>query len=57
MSRAGGIVNGKMKMQTDSSDVGKIPSESSVHLAQLMLPEHANPLGNVHGGVIMTLAD
>ena len=32
-------------------------SESCVHTAQLMLPEHANPLGNVHGGVIMKLAD
>ncbi|MFL2651708.1 MAG: acyl-CoA thioesterase [Anaerolineales bacterium] len=57
MSRVDGIVNGKMKMQSNSPDVGKTPSESSVHLAQLMLPEHANPLGNVHGGVIMKLAD
>ena len=44
-------------MQNNINDVGKTPSESAVHLAQLMLPEHANPLGNVHGGVIMKLAD
>jgi uncharacterized protein (TIGR00369 family) len=30
---------------------------SRVSLAQLMLPEHANSLGNVHGGWIMKLAD
>ena len=30
---------------------------SRVHIAQLMHPEHANPLGNVHGGWIMKLAD
>lgn len=31
--------------------------ESEVTLAQLMLPSDANPLGNVHGGAIMKLAD
>lgn len=30
---------------------------SQVILAQLMQPEHANPLGNVHGGWIMKLVD
>lgn len=30
---------------------------SHVSLAQLMQPEHANPLGNVHGGWIMKLVD
>lgn len=30
---------------------------SQVSLAQLMQPEHANPLGNVHGGWIMKLVD
>lgn len=30
---------------------------SQVTLAQLMQPEHANPLGNVHGGWIMKLVD
>ena len=30
---------------------------SEISLNQLMLPEHANALGNVHGGVIMRLVD
>ncbi len=30
---------------------------SRVTLAQFMQPEHANPLGNVHGGWIMKLVD
>jgi uncharacterized protein (TIGR00369 family) len=33
------------------------PAESEVTLAQMMLPTDANPHGNVHGGVIMMLAD
>jgi len=28
-----------------------------LQLAQVMLPEDANPLGNVHGGTLMKLAD
>lgn len=36
---------------------GKKVSESRVSLAQLMQPEHANFLGNVHGGWIMKLVD
>lgn len=35
----------------------KRPSESKVTLQHFMMPEHANPLGNVHGGVIMKLVD
>ena len=31
--------------------------DSQVTLSQLMQPEHANPLGNVHGGVLMKLMD
>jgi len=31
--------------------------DSEVLLHQFMLPEHANPLGNVHGGIIMKLVD
>jgi len=31
--------------------------DSQITLNQLMMPEHANPLGNIHGGVIMKLAD
>lgn len=36
---------------------GKRVSESEVVLAQIMLPEYANTLGNVHGGWIMKLMD
>jgi acyl-CoA hydrolase len=35
----------------------KSPRDSSVTLHQLMLPEHGNALGNVHGGVIMRVVD
>lgn len=31
--------------------------ESSVVMAQQMNPQDANPVGNVHGGVIMKLID
>jgi uncharacterized protein (TIGR00369 family) len=30
---------------------------SEISLNQLMMPEHANALGNVHGGVIMKMVD
>ncbi len=36
---------------------GKRIADSRVVLNTLMNPEHANPLGNVHGGVIMKLVD
>lgn len=36
---------------------GKRPSESETVMALEMNPEHANPAGNVHGGVIMKLID
>jgi len=35
----------------------KSPTLSRVTLHHLMTPEHANALGNVHGGVIMRLVD
>jgi len=35
----------------------KSMSASQISIAQLMLPEHANNLGNVHGGWIMKLVD
>jgi uncharacterized protein (TIGR00369 family) len=35
----------------------KTPAGSRVRLCVVMNPEHANALGNVHGGVIMKLAD
>ena len=36
---------------------GKTVDASRVQIAQLMQPEHANNLGNVHGGWIMKLMD
>ena len=36
---------------------GKRVRESSVVIAQMMIPQDANPAGNVHGGVIMKLID
>lgn len=35
----------------------KTPTASRITIAQLMQPEHANNLGNVHGGWIMKLVD
>ena len=35
----------------------KRSSESQVTLSQQMMPSDANPLGNVHGGVLMKLID
>jgi acyl-CoA hydrolase len=39
------------------SSEARSPAESEVVLAQLMLPDDANPAGDVHGGVIMKLVD
>jgi acyl-CoA hydrolase len=36
---------------------GRDAKESSITLQQLMLPEHANQLGAVHGGVVMKAVD
>ncbi|MBI5100500.1 MAG: acyl-CoA thioesterase [Nitrospirae bacterium] len=36
---------------------GKTVKDSSVTIAQVMLPQDANPAGNIHGGVIMKLID
>ncbi len=35
----------------------KTVGQSRVEMHQLMLPEHANAYGNVHGGVIMKIVD
>ncbi|MBD3197625.1 MAG: acyl-CoA thioesterase [Candidatus Lokiarchaeota archaeon] len=35
----------------------KKPSDSAVEIAQVMMPEDANPAGNVFGGVIMKIID
>jgi uncharacterized protein (TIGR00369 family) len=36
---------------------GKTVAQSRVTVSRLMMPEHANPFGNVHGGEIMKLVD
>lgn len=36
---------------------GRDARESAITLQQLMLPEHANQLGAVHGGVVMKAVD
>jgi uncharacterized protein (TIGR00369 family) len=36
---------------------GKPVKESQITVSQLMLPQHANPYGHVHGGEIVKLAD
>jgi acyl-CoA hydrolase len=36
---------------------GRTPAESAVTLGQQMLPDDANPSGDVHGGVVMKLVD
>lgn len=47
-----------MKIQQEGKVMqGKTIKESRVTLAHLMLPEDANPAGNVHGGVIMKYVD
>lgn len=35
----------------------KTASQSKVEIAQVMMPEHANPAGNVHGGNLLKLVD
>jgi uncharacterized protein (TIGR00369 family) len=40
-----------------SSPSGKTVQARRIQIAQLMQPEHANNLGNVHGGWIMKLMD
>ena len=47
----GGQVDAKARL------AGKGASESVVTLTQLVLPDDANPAGNVHGGVILKLID
>ena len=35
----------------------KTVSQSKVEIAQVMMPEHSNPAGNVHGGNLLKLVD
>ncbi|HEX7973732.1 MAG TPA: acyl-CoA thioesterase [Anaerolineales bacterium] len=41
----------------EKEPAGKTVSASRISIAQLMQPEHANNIGNVHGGWIMKLVD
>ncbi len=41
----------------DSSNSSQCVEESKVQISQLMVPNQANPAGNVHGGTIMKLID
>ncbi len=43
--------------KTDTRMEPRPASASEIELRQLMLPEHANPFGNVHGAWIMKLID
>jgi len=43
--------------QVMTTDAAQSSRASEISLNQLMLPEHANALGNVHGGVIMKMVD
>ena len=46
-----------MSSETDPQKPGKTCDASRVVVAQLMNPEHANLLGNIHGGWVMKLVD
>ena len=46
-----------MQSPKEETQTGKTVSASRLSLAQLMQPEHANNLGNVHGGWVMKLVD
>lgn len=41
----------------ETKPAGKTVNASRITIAQLMQPEHANNIGNVHGGWIMKLVD
>src|SRR5512134_1854831 len=51
------VVNSYQFFVMPNSLVPKPMRASRITLAQLMHPEHANLLGNVHGGWVMKLAD
>lgn len=41
----------------DITAIGRTPRESAQIMTQFMMPEHANSMGNVHGGHILKLCD
>ncbi len=47
----------EMNHQEIQFTIGKPVSASRITLSQMMQPEHANNIGNVHGGWIMKLVD
>src|SRR5688572_22466514 len=53
LARRGNFTTGSTMTGTN----GKTVTSSRVTLHQLMMPETANALGNVHGGTIMKLVD
>jgi uncharacterized protein (TIGR00369 family) len=46
-----------MKSMSDQAHATKSVSDSAIELNHFMMPEHANLLGNVHGGIIMKMVD
>lgn len=44
-------------MKKSSSDAGRPVSETQHETAQLMMPHHANVLGHVFGGVVLSMMD
>jgi acyl-CoA hydrolase len=44
-------------MDVTGNGLGQAGNPNELTLAQVMLPEDANPRGNVHGGTLMKLAD
>lgn len=46
-----------MSSDGSNSDAGKTVAGSQVVMAQQMMPDDANPWGDVHGGTIMKLVD
>jgi acyl-CoA hydrolase len=55
------VINRRNPSQTNAPLVpppsSKRAADSCVTLQQLMLPEHANALGNIHGGLVMKIVD
>lgn len=47
----------KTTSKSKSSLPGKAPSDSSVEMTEIVLPQHTNALGTVFGGVVMSWVD
>jgi len=63
--RLGGVEAGHAKILTETLETmesggeikGRTVGHSRTYMAQIMLPDQANPAGNVHGGELMKLMD